>query len=58
MLAGQDDASAIIGIVGIDGAFQLEARLNRAPLPEDEMAPWLKQLLGLPVIVAPLPPFP
>ncbi|HKN85709.1 MAG TPA: hypothetical protein VJV04_02495 [Nitrospiraceae bacterium] len=58
MLADRDDASAIIGIVGIDGAFQLEVRLNRAPLPEDEMAPWLKQLLGLPVTVAPLPPFP
>ena len=58
MLAEREDASAIIGIVGLEGAFQLEARLNRAPLPEDEMGPWLEQILGLPVIAAPLPPFP
>ena len=31
------DASAIIGIVGTAGGFQLEARLNRAPLPEEHM---------------------
>jgi len=58
MLAEREDASAIIGIVGLEGAFQLEARLNRAPLPEDEMGFWLEQLLGLPVTAAPLPPFP
>jgi hypothetical protein len=58
MLAEREDASAIIGIVGLEGAFQLEVRLNRAPLPEDEMGPWLEQLLGLPVTAAPLPPFP
>jgi hypothetical protein len=58
MLAERQDASAIIGIVGTEGEFQLEARLNRAPLPEDEMGPWLEQLLTLPVIAAPLPPFP
>jgi hypothetical protein len=58
MLAEREDASAIIGIVGLEGAFQLEVRLNRAPLPEDEMAPWLEQLLGLAVTAAPLPPFP
>lgn len=58
MLAERQDASAIIGIVGTEGEFQLEARLNRAPLPEDEMGPWLEQLLALPVTAAPLPPFP
>lgn len=58
MLAERQDASAIIGIVGLEGEFQLEARLNRAPLREDEMGPWLEQLLGLPVTAAPLPPFP
>jgi hypothetical protein len=58
ILAEREDASAIIGLVAIDGAFQLEARLNRAPLPEDEMGPWLEQLLGLSVTAAPLPPFP
>lgn len=58
ILAERPDASAIIGIVGMDGAFQLEARLNRAPLPEDQMGPWLEQLLGLAVTSAPLAPFP
>jgi hypothetical protein len=52
------DASAIVGIVGAEGAFQLEVRLNRAPLPEEEMAGWLERLLDMPVTYAPLPPFP
>ncbi len=52
------DASAIVGIVGAEGGFQFEVRLNRAPLPEDEMAAWLETLLGMPVSYAPLPPFP
>jgi hypothetical protein len=55
---GGGDASAIVGIVGAEGGFQLEVRLNRAPLPEDEMAGWLEQLLKMPVAYAPLPPFP
>ena len=52
-----DDASAIIGIVGTAGGFQLEVRLNRAPLPEEHMAAWLERLLGYDVTYAPLPPF-
>lgn len=52
-----DEASAIIGVVGNAGGFQLEVRLNRAPLPEDHMAGWLERLLGQPVQYAPLPPF-
>jgi hypothetical protein len=52
------DASAIIGVVGREGKFQVEIRLNRAPISEAEMAPWLEQLVGLPVTYAPLPPFP
>jgi hypothetical protein len=52
------DASAIIGIVGVNGRFQIEVRLNRAPLPEADMAGWLENLLGMPVTYAPLPPFP
>jgi hypothetical protein len=52
------DASVIVGIVGAEGGFQLEVRLNRAPLPEEEMAGWLEQLVGMPVTYAPLPPFP
>ncbi len=58
LLPGGEDASVIIGVMGMEGGFQIEARLNRAPLSEEEMAPWLEQLLGLPVTYASLPPFP
>jgi hypothetical protein len=57
LLPGGEDASAIVGIVGEAGQFQLEVRLNRAPLPEDQMAGWLERLLGSPVAYAPLPAF-
>ncbi len=51
------EASAIVGLVGAEGGFRIEVRLNRGPLPDEEMAPWLETLLGLPVTYAPLPPF-
>jgi len=57
LLPESDDASAIIGIVGFNGQFQIEARLNRAPLKEEAMAGWLERLIGYPVVYAPLPPF-
>jgi len=53
-----EDAWAIIGIMGSEGGFQIEVRLNRAPLPEEEMPGWMETLLGLPMTYAPLPPFP
>lgn len=52
------DASVIVGIVGTEGRFQIEARLNRAPLSDAGMQQWLEALLALPVTYAPLPPFP
>ncbi len=52
-----DEASAIVGMVGEGDMFRLEVRLNRAPLPEAQMAGWLERLLGYPVVYAPLPPF-
>lgn len=52
-----DDASAIIGIVGFQGRFQIEARLNRAPLKEQAMAGWLERLIGHRMVYAPLPAF-
>ena len=58
LLPEDEDASAIIGLVGAQGAYQLEVRLNRAPLAEERMAGWLEDLLGYPVVYAPLPPFP
>jgi hypothetical protein len=58
LLPDDEDGSAIVGLVGANGVFQLEVRLNRAPLPEEKMAGWLDELLGYPVVYAPLPPFP
>jgi hypothetical protein len=58
LLPGGQEASAVIGVVGAYGGFQIEVRLNRAPLPEEAVSGWLEQLLGLPVTYAPLPPFP
>jgi len=52
-----EDASAILGIVGSHAGFQIEARLNRAPLKEELMAAWLERLIGHPVAYAPLPAF-
>lgn len=52
------DASAVIGVVGGDGAYRIEVRLNRAPLDEADMAAWLEQIVGHAVTYAPLPPFP
>ncbi|MDH5741732.1 MAG: hypothetical protein OEY77_15550, partial [Nitrospira sp.] len=57
LLPERDDASAIIGIVGVNGQFKIEARLNRAPFSEDAMAPWLERVIGHPVVYAPLPAF-
>lgn len=58
LLPDGEEASAIVGLMGCEGGFQVEARLNRAPLREEHMAAWLERLLGLPVAYAPLPPFP
>ena len=52
------DAWAIVGAMGVeDGGFQIEVRLNRAPLPENEMTGGVETLLGLPATYSPLPPF-
>jgi len=57
LLPDRNDASAIIGIVGANGQFKIEARLNHAPLSEEAMAPWLERVIGHPVVYAPLPAF-
>lgn len=57
LLPDGDDASAIVGIVGSERGFQLEVRLNRAPLREDLMGGWIERLLGRPVVYAPIAPF-
>lgn len=57
VVPGGGEASAIIGLVGANGQFQIEARLNRAPLEEGAMAGWLERVIGHPVVYAPLPAF-
>ncbi len=57
LLPDREDASAIIGIVGLQGRFKIEVRLNQAPFPEDAMAAWLERVIGHPVVYAPLPAF-
>ncbi len=57
LLPEGDDASAIIGVVGSRTGFEIEARLNKAPLKEDLMSGWLERLIGHPVVYAPLPAF-
>jgi hypothetical protein len=52
-----EEAAAIVGVIGTGNGFQLEVRLNRAPLREELMAGWLERLLGYPVVYAPLPAF-
>ena len=58
LLPDAENAWVIIGLVGQQGTFRLELRLNRAPLPEDDMDNWLEALIGQPVVYAPLAPFP
>lgn len=49
-----EEAYAVVGVVGGQGGFKIEIRLNRAPLPEEQMEGWLRQLTGLPMRYAPL----
>jgi hypothetical protein len=57
-LPNGEDAYAIVGVMGLEGGFKIEVRLNRAPLPEDAVAGWLEALVGMPLAYAPLSPFP
>ncbi|MDR4495785.1 MAG: hypothetical protein R3B74_15490 [Nitrospirales bacterium] len=52
------DAAAIIGLVGFEGEFRLEIRLNQHPLSRPDTTKWLENLVEYPLIYAPLPAFP
>jgi hypothetical protein len=52
------DASAIVGLVGSEGQFRLEVRLNQHPLPHKETERWFEELLGHDLVYSPLPVFP
>ena len=57
VLPSAPEASAIVGVVGQDDHFQIEVRLNRAPLPLEKTQERLEGLLGMPLQYAPLPAF-
>lgn len=54
ILRVDDEAYAVVGVIGTSSGYRMEIRLNRAPLPEDEMEEWLNRLLGMPMAYAPL----
>lgn len=58
ILPAGSDAAAIIGLVGFEGEFRLEIRLNQHPLTHPETTRWLEELVEWPLIYAPLPAFP
>jgi hypothetical protein len=53
-----EDIYAIVGVMGVEGGFKIEVRLNRAPYSKEEMADWIEKLLAYPMVYSPLPPFP
>ena len=52
------DAAAIVGLVGSEGQFRLEIRLNQHPLSHQETEQWFEKLIGHALVYAPLPVFP
>ena len=58
LLPEGSDAAVIVGLVGTNGEFRLEIRLNQHPLSHTETADWLEQLVSHPLVYAPLPTFP
>jgi len=53
-----EDIYSIVGMMGVEGGYKIEVRLNRVPYSKEEMADWLEKLLAYPMVYAPLPPFP
>ncbi|GJL65823.1 MAG: hypothetical protein NPIRA05_07940 [Nitrospirales bacterium] len=58
ILPNGHDSAAIIGIVGHQGTFQIEVRLNRYPASSQDTTAWLESVIGRPVTYAPLSAFP
>jgi hypothetical protein len=52
------DAAVIVGLVGTNGEFRLEIRLNQRPLSHQNTERWLEELVGHALIYSPLPAFP
>jgi hypothetical protein len=53
-LAEGEESYAVLAVIGGISGFKIEVRLNRAPLPEEEMEGWLERLIGLPMVYSPL----
>ena len=58
LLPEGEDVAAIVGLVGTNGDFRLEIRLNQRPLPHQATEQWLEELVGHPLVYSPLPAFP
>jgi hypothetical protein len=54
LLPEGEPSDAVVGVIGSESGFKIEVRLNRAPLPEDEMGDWLNDLIGMPMGYSPL----
>ena len=54
VLPTAEESYAVVGVIGSESGFKVEVRLNRAPLPEDEMEAWMKALTGMPMVYSPL----
>ena len=52
------DSAVIVGLVGTNGEFRLEIRLNQHPLSHQETERWLEELVGHTLMYSPLPAFP
>lgn len=55
LLPEGEESYAVVGVIGSEAGFKIEVRLNRAPLPEEEIEDWMNELIGLPMGYTPLP---
>lgn len=55
LLPDAQKASAVIAVMGEKLGFKIEIRLNRIPLPEEKTRDWLGEIMGIPIVYAPLP---
>ncbi len=58
LLSSEIDAATIVGVVGTNGEFRVEIRLNQLPLPASQTQDWLENLIDKKLCYVPLPPFP
>jgi hypothetical protein len=54
LLPDANEAYAVIGAIASRDGVTVEVRLNRKPLPASRVAAWIEELVGAPVMYAPL----